>query len=707
MADKIPVEIEIGSDGILQFRKLTDAAEEFGTKGQKSLDKFSGAMDVFTGVLGAQALIGGLKTVTAGVVGLFQTLVVDGVKAASEQEDAINKLNQSLLASGKYSKETSQDIQAYAAALQNTTKFADEAVVEASALIQSLGQLDKEGLKKATGAATDLSAALGIDLHSAALLVGKAAAGETGTLGRYGIKIQEGADKAETFARALDGINSRFGGAAAAQVNTYSGALALLNNQYGEFLESIGNVVIGSQSLVVLFKETGKIFGLLQGGVDGNTVAIQEFVQKGILYAIDGVALLVPALDIVARGFIIGANAAGLFISTMTKLNLPIQILSLFSDKVDDVRAKMEALGNNAVAGAVKAFTEETGLKGALPVLEALRAKIAAVQEVGGATADRLVQGNKGVTASIVEQTEAQKKLAEQGKAIAEALFQKDPQAEFEAKQAALEAAVNANLITYQIENEAVILLAQERNAKLQEIESKRVDFIISQNEYLLQDGKYKNLTAIQDNNARLKEILAQENLTAKDRLKIEQAFSTQSKTIEDGRRQAITSSLDALSSLQNAKTKEIAVFGKAAAIARATIDTYTGAQAAASALAGIPIVGPALAIGAATAFIAAGVARVAQIAGVQLETGITEVPSGFPNDTFAARLTTGERVVDAGTNQDLKAFLSSSQNMVGYLAAILGRLQSLENRVTVNIGSRTIMDEVREGLTSGRSFDV
>lgn len=41
---------------------------------------------------------------------------------------------------------------------------------------------------------------------------------------------------------------------------------------------------------------------------------------------------------------------------------------------------------------------------------------------------------------------------------------------------------------------------------------------------------------------------------------------------------------------------------------------------------------------------------------------GITEVPSGFPNDTFPARLTSGERVVDTAANSDLKEFLAAAK---------------------------------------------
>ena len=56
----------------------------------------------------------------------------------------------------------------------------------------------------------------------------------------------------------------------------------------------------------------------------------------------------------------------------------------------------------------------------------------------------------------------------------------------------------------------------------------------------------------------------------------------------------------------------------KAAAISKAIVDTYEGAGAAFKALAGIPIVGPALGIAAEIAAIAAGMARVKQIKAAQ-----------------------------------------------------------------------------------------
>ena len=87
-------------------------------------------------------------------------------------------------------------------------------------------------------------------------------------------------------------------------------------------------------------------------------------------------------------------------------------------------------------------------------------------------------------------------------------------------------------------------------------------------------------------------------------------------------RKQAFTNFLTSLSTLQSSKNKMMAQVGKAAAIALATIDTYKAATGAFAALAGIPIVGPALGAAAAAAAITAGLANVAKIQGVPLQAG-------------------------------------------------------------------------------------
>lgn len=98
---------------------------------------------------------------------------------------------------------------------------------------------------------------------------------------------------------------------------------------------------------------------------------------------------------------------------------------------------------------------------------------------------------------------------------------------------------------------------------------------------------------------------------TAKDALNDFAAFE------EDKRRQRLAAEQgmwNNLISLSGSSNKKIAAIGKAAAIAQATMDTYAAATASYKALAGIPIIGPALGAAAAAAAIAAGLANISHI---------------------------------------------------------------------------------------------
>lgn len=76
----------------------------------------------------------------------------------------------------------------------------------------------------------------------------------------------------------------------------------------------------------------------------------------------------------------------------------------------------------------------------------------------------------------------------------------------------------------------------------------------------------------------------------------------------------AMGKALGDLSTLMNSESRKMFEIGKAAAIGQTVIETYAGAQKAFTALAGIPIVGPALGAAAAGAAILSGVARVQAI---------------------------------------------------------------------------------------------
>lgn len=99
------------------------------------------------------------------------------------------------------------------------------------------------------------------------------------------------------------------------------------------------------------------------------------------------------------------------------------------------------------------------------------------------------------------------------------------------------------------------------------------------------------------------------------------------------------------LSSLMGSESKKMFKIGKAAAISETIISTYKGAQEAYSALAGIPVVGPALGTAAAAAAIAAGTARMQAIKSQQFGSGGGVSPVGGSSDAAGGGTVSGGQV--------------------------------------------------------------
>ena len=85
-------------------------------------------------------------------------------------------------------------------------------------------------------------------------------------------------------------------------------------------------------------------------------------------------------------------------------------------------------------------------------------------------------------------------------------------------------------------------------------------------------------------------------------------------KSCLEGRAQVTSKVLGDMSKMMGSKNKEMFKIGKMAAMAQVAIDTPKAAMSAYSALAGIPIVGPAMGAAAAAAAIASGMSQLSNI---------------------------------------------------------------------------------------------
>lgn len=269
MAQEIKIQLKIEGLDVTQknVKLLSSSIETLSDVSKQTQKNLSGISSTLNSVKGAfNSVIDTVFSLQGLLVGLAGGLSFGkAISEAIAQEEAINSLNVALQITGRYTDKTSQSLQDFATQLQKTTRYSDDAILNTTTLIQTLGDLDEQGLKKATEAAINMAAALKIDLNTAATLVGKAAVGEIGTFSRYGVVIQKGADNAQTFARTLDVLNSKFGGSATGQVNTFAGAFDQLKNTFGDLLEEIGNLIIKNPFVIDSLKSiTRTVQGLIE-----------------------------------------------------------------------------------------------------------------------------------------------------------------------------------------------------------------------------------------------------------------------------------------------------------------------------------------------------------------------------------------------------------------------------------------------------------
>lgn len=652
--------------------RMAKSMEGMSKDSEKSLLSLNRILETTAGVFAGEALLGAIRGAGEAVAGFFKTLVVDSVQAAQESEAATARLNQALAQSGRYSKQASDSFKEFASSLQSTTSFEDDAIVSAGALIQTLGQLDEDGLKKATTAALDLSAALGVDLNTAAMLVGKAAAGEVGSFGRYGIAIEEGATKAETFARALDALQSRFGGSAQTQVMTFAGATEQLKNAFGDFQEEVGAVFTQNSALSAVLVEVKEIFEDLGGLVQENRDYLQGLVKDGIIYlaeaiplVVDGVHTLSNSLTEAKKG--IAALAGGLaelvgadefakaqeeaFIQEVEIQNKRDALFAKIRKGAEDVRDRIVAAA-------------EDGAKGQ----DALNARLEAQSKIAAQS-----------KAAIGELTAAQIEMGEAGLKLAEDLTGPNPTE------------------GYKMQLEELALLREGHLISTEEYYAREKDLFakkLADEQAMLGAALGQNKLGEEQYQAAVTEL---HNRAAQDRRKAAMKESQDTLKANQERLGYASQFFGDLGSMTRSKNKDLFEAGKAFAKAQALVDGYAAVQ---KTLASVPYpfsIPLAVAVGAKTAM------NVAAINAQGFKTGLDEVPGIGTQDQFPALLAPKEGVIDAKTNPKLKHMAENFGELAPLLQAIYGALNRMNPSVTVNVGNKTLVDIIRDEIRSGR----
>lgn len=239
----------------------------------------------------------GVKTLGTAIAAVFSAKqLFDFAKASfmafGEQEAAVVKLNQALANFGLYSEKTTKGLQDYAAALQSTTVYADEQIIAIEAQLTAFGLQGKQ-LKEVTKSTLDLASAKGMDLASAAQLLGKAFVGETGMLARYGIVVDDSVPKHEKFAAVMAKVNGMFGGQAEKERMTAIGQLKGMQNTFNDLQETIGSLIAGPATaimrwLVDIIKNVNAAIQTLSSAKD-QAGSFANFVSQTFILAITAI----------------------------------------------------------------------------------------------------------------------------------------------------------------------------------------------------------------------------------------------------------------------------------------------------------------------------------------------------------------------------------------------------------------------------------
>jgi len=264
-------------------------------KAEQQLKGLRGSFNNFS----KNAKVGGAALTAFGAVGVvaFKKLIT----SSKEQEIGINKLDVALGNVGESYDANKSAIERVIDATQRKTNFGDEQQRDALRTLISIGG-EYEGSLDALKVATDLAAGANMSLEGASLLLAKALAGETGALGRYGIKLDEGATKSEI----LSTLTDKFGGSAEAAADP----MMQLGNRLGDVGQKIGDVLLPfvDKAAVFLEKMATKLTELNPTVLKVGAVVVALAV--GLAMIGGPVLLIIGMMPMLAGGFALVSAAA-------------------------------------------------------------------------------------------------------------------------------------------------------------------------------------------------------------------------------------------------------------------------------------------------------------------------------------------------------------------------------------------------------------
>ena len=332
----------------------------------------------------AGKVVGAALVAAAAAAGAYAVKIgVDGVKAAIEDEKAQTQLALALKNATGATEGAIAATEQFILQQSLATGVADDELRPAlQRLALSTGDVKKaQDLLKI---AMDVSTATGKPLEAVANSLGKAYDGNTTALGRLGIGLSAAELKTMTFTQVQGRLTDLFGGAAAANADTYSGRIARMQIAFDEAKETIGFALLPILEKLMKFINTIALpainamssgFGLDKGGIGGAITTLGNII----------VNVFTPIINGLLKAFGYVKNAIGDNLDTFkefggyiaqylapvigTVLGGALQVVGKIAGGVIDVIAGVIKVINGLIGGAIDGINALIRAYNAVPLL--------------------------------------------------------------------------------------------------------------------------------------------------------------------------------------------------------------------------------------------------------------------------------------------------------------------------------------------------
>ena len=197
-----------------------------------------------------KSLITSLAAAAAGYITLSAAVGIakDSIAAAAEEETNLSSLNATIKSMGLSSQISGEKIRSMTEAMQTANGvFAHDDLERAAQSFLKIENFNPASLQSVLKVVQDFAAGTGQSAESAAQAIATALeTGQTKSLhfsAALRTQIQDmitAGDQAGALALIMDTLNSKYGGQAAAAMDTYNGKLLILKNNWGELLATMG-----------------------------------------------------------------------------------------------------------------------------------------------------------------------------------------------------------------------------------------------------------------------------------------------------------------------------------------------------------------------------------------------------------------------------------------------------------------------------------